>query len=106
MSQEKIGFLKNHGEAIAVVGSIAAVNIALGGILIALYISNVSSINTCMTRIDNTMTRIDSIYELLMNNAGLKLPRKPEPFEHSKGFRPYDDVVPQPNDWMIKDTKQ
>lgn len=103
---EKANFMKNHGDAIAIIASVVGVNIALAAILVALYMSNASGIANCMTRIDSCMVRIDGIYELLMNNAGLTLPKNKIPFNHSRGFQPYNDVVPQPNDWMIQDTKQ
>ncbi len=88
-----MSFIKNHGDTIAIIGSTVGVNIALGAILIGLYISNSSRIDACMTR-------IDGMYAVLMNNAGLAIPN------HCKGFRPYEDVMPESKSWMIKDTKQ
>lgn len=91
---EKIGFLRNHGDAIAIIASTIGVNIALGAILITLTLSNSSGVAACNARIDATLARIDRMYEILMNRS---------PAIPSQSFRPYNDVMPQPNDWMIKD---
>lgn len=55
---DKPSFLKNHADTLAIIG----VNIAMGSILVALYLSNVSSINAVNSRIDNLYTMF---YDLL-----------------------------------------
>lgn len=104
MTQEKTEFLKNHGDAIVIIASVVGINIALGAILIGLFISNSAGITACnaridstLSRIDYTISRIDRMYEILMNCPSI-IP--------SQSFRPYHDEISQPNDWMIKDTRQ
>lgn len=53
---QKESFLKNHLDALAVIISIVSVNLAIGAIMISLWISNSS-------RIDSAHCRCDSLYE-------------------------------------------
>jgi len=102
LENTRTGFFKNHADTIAIIG----VNLALAAIMMSMWISNTHRIDSCNERIDSSLSRIDGMYELLMNNAGLSLPRNKIQFDHSKGFQPYHDVVPQATDWMIQDTRQ
>lgn len=53
---EKNSFFKNHADAIAVVG----VNIAIGAILISMWMFNTN-------RIDATNARMDQVYNVILN---------------------------------------
>lgn len=75
---EKIGFFKNHGDTIAIIG----VNVAMMAILVTMCISNAHRVDTCnsridatLSRIDATMSRIDGMYEVLMNHVKPKSTR-------------------------------
>lgn len=96
MKEEKQSFLRDHADTIAIIGTVITVNLAMGAIMIALWVSNSSRVDNAHTRIDTTNNRIDSIHA----------ERKQDSAKHSIGWRPYEDIVPQPRDWMIKDTKQ
>ena len=65
---EKTSFLKNHGDAIAIIASVLSINIAMSAILITLHLSNSSSIAACNARIDQSMASINGIYQILMKN--------------------------------------
>lgn len=69
---EKTGFIKAHGDTITIVG----VNIALAAMMMSMWISNTSGISACNARIDATMSRIDGMYEVLMNHVKPKAPHK------------------------------
>lgn len=64
---EKTGFAQKHGDTIAIIASTLGANIAIAAIMISMWASNTH-------RIDATNSRMDGIYQVLMNNAGLSLP--------------------------------
>ena len=55
--ENKPSFLKNHADAIAVVG----VNIAIGAILVSMWLSNCSNINAVNARMDAFNARMDAM---------------------------------------------
>ena len=66
--EKKASFLKHHADTLAII----AVNIAMMGILVSLFISNNSSISvinqnilSTNQRIDATNSRIDKTYNLI-----------------------------------------
>lgn len=77
---EKQSFLKTHGDAITIIG----VNIALAAIMMSMWISNTHRIDagwqTTNARIDATMSRIDGMYEVLINHV------KPKPTRNIKSI--------------------
>ena len=56
--QQQTSFLKNHADTIAIMG----LNLAIAGILIALYISNVSNISSVNSRMDAANARMDTLH--------------------------------------------
>ncbi len=56
--QQKIGFLKNHADTIAIIG----VNLGIAAILIAICLCNISSISSTNARMD---TLYVMFYDLL-----------------------------------------
>lgn len=65
---EKQSFTQAHGDTIAIIGSTLGVNIAIAAIMISMWASNTH-------RIDATNSRIDSMCQVLMSNAGLSVPK-------------------------------
>ena len=72
---EKTSFLKNPGDAFAIIASVLSANIAMGAILITLHLSNSpsiaasnASIAESNARIDQSMASINGIYQILMKN--------------------------------------
>lgn len=65
---EKTGFFKNHSDALAIIG----VNIALAAIMVSMWISNTHRIDSGWQA---TNARIDNMYQILMSNAGLAIPK-------------------------------
>jgi hypothetical protein len=59
--ESKPSFLKNHADTIAIMG----LNLAIAGILIALYISNVSNISAVNSRQDAANSRFDQMHTLI-----------------------------------------
>jgi hypothetical protein len=59
--ENKQNFLKNHADTIAIMG----LNLAIAGILIALYISNVSNISAVNARMDTANARFDQMHALI-----------------------------------------
>ena len=57
-NMEKPSFLKNHADTVAIMG----LNLAIAGILIALYISNVSNISSVNARMDAANSRMDTLH--------------------------------------------
>lgn len=60
MENNEKGFFKNHGDTVAII----AVNIAIGAILVSMWISNCSSINTAHSRIDAANARMDTLHTM------------------------------------------
>ena len=58
MANEKVGFFKNHADAIAIIG----VNLGIAALILNLTLSNISSINATNARID---TMYAMFYDLL-----------------------------------------
>jgi len=58
MNYSKPSFLRDHADTIAIMG----VNLAIAGILIALYLSNASQITALNSRMDAANTRMDTMY--------------------------------------------
>jgi len=56
--KQETGFLTNHADAIAIVG----VNITIFTILIAMFISNSSRIDSMNSRIDASNARMDTLH--------------------------------------------
>lgn len=60
---EKNSFLKNHADTLAIIG----VNIAIGAILISMWVSNTNRIDATNTRIDASNARMDQVYQVIMD---------------------------------------
>lgn len=58
--QETISFISQHADAIAIIG----VNIAIAAILVTMFISHSSRIDTMNSRLDATNSRIDNTYNM------------------------------------------
>ena len=55
--ENKSGFFKTHGDAITIISVIAGLNIAIGAIMISMWISHASRIDTLYNTIINLIQK-------------------------------------------------
>jgi uncharacterized membrane-anchored protein YhcB (DUF1043 family) len=56
MNDQKPSFLKNHADTVAIIG----VNLGIAAILVAILLSNISSIQAVNARMDASNSRLDA----------------------------------------------
>ena len=93
MKEEKQSLFRNHADTVAIIATNVGLFLSMAAIMIALWISNSNRVDNAHNRIDNTNTRIDSLHSS----------RNQDSPKYSMSWKPYEDIVPQPNDWMIND---